>query len=87
MFMSNVGNTLNQLHRHEEALKMYEKVFELGSRVWGSEHEQTLLSMYYIGYSLNELERYEEARSILRKCSFFDRAPWGVVRVKMLLIR
>jgi hypothetical protein len=66
--MTNVGNQLSKLYRHDEALDLRKKVFEKRSRIQGDEHPDTLNALINLAYMMCTTGRPDDARQNASQC-------------------
>ena len=59
--LNNIGLTLDNLGRHEEALEKKKAALEIWQRVLPEDHPDIATSLNNIGYTLDSLGQYEEA--------------------------
>ena len=65
--MSNIALTYGLIGRKEQALQMRRDVYSGYLRLYGEEHEWTLMPAHNYAASLVCLKRFEEAKALLRK--------------------
>ena len=63
----NLANTYYMLGRSEKALNMRQDVYSGSLRLYGEEHELTLVDASNLASTLIFLKRFEEAKTVLRK--------------------
>jgi hypothetical protein len=61
MSMNNLAAVLNSQGKHEEAEAMHRQTLAQREKVLGSEHPDTLMSIYCLAYLLTRQHRYNEA--------------------------
>jgi hypothetical protein len=71
--MGNLANDYRGLKRYNEAEKLDREVVDIRRRVLGSEHADTLTTLYYLGLDLRGLRKYGEADNVYR--SVLDAPP------------
>jgi tetratricopeptide (TPR) repeat protein len=59
-----MGNLLDSMGRHAEALPYYHEALEGNRRVLGNEHPDTLISIHTVGRFLRERGQLEEAEAL-----------------------
>jgi tetratricopeptide (TPR) repeat protein len=64
---SNLANTYQGLRRLEQAMLLKGKVYSGYSKLYGEQHEHTLVAADNYAMALLELRRFEEAKRLLRK--------------------
>jgi hypothetical protein len=64
---ANLANTYQALKRHEEAALMHREVYSGRLKLFGEEHEETLIAANNYAVTLLELRRFGEAKALLRK--------------------
>ena len=64
---SNLAGTYSALGRHQDSLRIKRDAYSGCVRLFGEEHEKTLLVANNCASSLNGLRHFAEARSLLRK--------------------
>ena len=67
MTMINIGSTLKELNRFDEAYKIEKETLDLRKKVLGIEHPDTLTTMNNIGQTLKKLNRVDEAYKIFKE--------------------
>ncbi len=65
--MSNLSNTLYDLGRYEESLKLTEQVFTLRKEVLGKWHIKTIMAMYDLAEELQEAGRHKESAALWKE--------------------
>ena len=83
----NLANTYQRLGRLEEALDMKRDAYSGFLKLYGKEHEETLIAANNHAYSLFDLERLEETRKLLRKTIPVARRVLGESRVLTLRMK
>lgn len=66
---SNLARAYSQANRHNDAIKLWLKTFELKRNILGADHPATLLSMRNIGMEYKELMMLDKALPILKESS------------------
>jgi len=64
---SNLANTYQKFGRLESALQMRRDVYSGWLKLYGEEHEYTLIAVNNYAESLNKAKRFDEAKALLRK--------------------
>jgi ankyrin repeat protein len=65
--LSNLGLTLSNQGKHEEAEAMHRRALNVRQKVLGPEHLDTLTSVRSVGFELEKQERYKEAEEMCRR--------------------
>ena len=63
----NLAETYRSLGREQHALRMLQDVYSGELKLYGAQHEQTLISANNYAATLTKLERFKESRSLLRR--------------------
>jgi len=64
---NNVGSSLSDLGRHQEALEYAQKALKIGLALFGENHPHVALSYNNVGSSLSDLGRHQEALEYAQK--------------------
>ncbi len=65
--LCNLANTYASLGQRDEAIRIEQEVYSGHSRLYGEQHERTLLAANNYANSLVALDRFEEAKALFRK--------------------
>ena len=84
---NNLAIPLEQLRRHEEAMRIRQGVYSARVKLFGEEHIDVLGAASNYALTLNELERFAEAKSLMRKTMPAARRVLGGNHVLMLMMR
>ena len=63
----NLASTYEEIGRQEEALNLYRDVYSGELILYGTAHEQTIISASNYAWTLKALRRYDEAKTLMRK--------------------
>ena len=88
---NNLAIPLEQLRRHEEAMRIRQGVYSGRLKLLGKEDEETLRAAYNYAVSLRNLRRFEEAKSLMRKSIPIARRVLGedhelTLRMRMIYV-
>jgi len=73
----NLASTYRILGRSKESMLLRRAVYSGCARVYGEEHEETLIEAGNLANLLEQLERFEEAKALLRKTTPVARRVLG----------
>ena len=74
---SNLANTYDKLGRREEALNLYRDVYSGELILYGTAHEQTIISASNYAWTLKALRRYDEVKTLTRNTLPVARRVFG----------
>ena len=77
MTLNNLGVTLTNLGRYDEAIEKYQRSLELHERLEGKDHPETGHAEHNLGYVLRRQGRYAEARAHYERALEVRRAALG----------
>ena len=84
---SNIANTYEQLGRFDEAIRMRRDVYSGHLKLFGKEHQRTLMAANNYALSLLDLRRFEEANSLMLKTMPVARRILGEGHIVTLRMR
>ncbi len=64
---SNLASSYHMLGRHEQAVRMRQEIYSELLKLYGKQHEHTIVAANNYANSLLHLKRYHEVKSLLRK--------------------
>ena len=83
----NLANTYDKLGRVEEALNLYRDVYSGELILYGTAHEQTIISASNYAWTLKALHRYDEVKTLMHKTLPVARRVLGESDITTLRLR
>ena len=87
VMQGNLANTYDKLGRREEALNLYRDVYSGELILYGTAHEQTIISASNYAWTLKALRRYDEVKTLPRKTLPVARRVLGESDITTLILR